>query len=133
MASSTSSQSVKPRVLVIERDIALQKRIATTLEGSYTIDLTSSGSLALLLMKDYRYACIVASYDLPNRHHGTGILRAVRSMPGGRYVPVIATGSEELDDCTEEPTSQGFAGWIRFPHDLTKMRSTVGEIVASWD
>lgn len=133
MANSTSSQTVKPRVLVIERDVELQKRIALTLEGTYTIDLTSSGSLALLLMKDYRYACIVASYDLPNRHHGTGILRAVRSMPGGRYVPVIATGSEQIDSATDEPTSQGFAGWIHFPGDLRNIRSKVGEIVASWD
>ncbi len=133
MASSTSSHSVKPRVLVIERDVELQKRIALTLEGAYTIDLTSSGSLALLLMKDYRYACIVASYDLPNRHHGTGILRAVRSMPGGRYVPVIATGSQQFEESTEEPMSQGFAGWIHFPRDLRKIRSKVSEIVESWD
>lgn len=133
MASRKSSQTVKPRVLVIERDIELQKRIATTLEGSYTIDLTSSGSLALLLMKDYRYACIVASYHLPNRHHGTGILRAVRSMPGGRYVPVIATGTEQVEKSSEEPITQGFAGWIRFPDDLQSVRSKVGEIVSSWD
>ena len=132
MASSTS-HSVKPRILVIERDVALQKRIALTLEGQYTIDLTSSGSLALLLMKDYRYACIVASYNLPNRHHGTGILRAVRSMPGGRYVPVIATGTEHHDVNEEEPTAQGFAGWIRFPADLQQMRETVTQVVQSWD
>lgn len=132
MASSTS-HSVKPRILVIERDVALQKRIALTLEGQYTIDLTSSGSLALLLMKDYRYACIVASYNLPNRHHGTGILRAVRSMPGGRYVPVIATGSENLDVNQEEPMAQGFAGWISFPVDLQRVRETVGQVVESWD
>lgn len=132
MASSTS-HSVKPRILVIERDVALQKRIALTLEGQYTIDLTSSGSLALLLMKDYRYACIVASYNLPNRHHGTGILRAVRSMPGGRYVPVIATGSEHLDVNEEEPRSQGFADWIRFPGDLERMRDMVTQVVTSWD
>lgn len=133
MAQSTSSSTVKPRVLVIERDVELQKRIALTLEGSYTIDLTSSGSLALLLMKDYRYACIVASYDLPNRHHGSGILRAVRSMPGGRYVPVIATGSEQLTDGSDEPISEGFTAWLCVPSDLRKIRSKVGEIVETWD
>ncbi len=133
MARSKSTYSEKPRVLVIERDVQLQKRIALTLEGAYTIDLTSSGSLALLLMKDYRYACIVASYELPNRHHGSGILQAVRSMPGGRYVPVIATGKLEQNDEREEPTSLGFAAWLCLPRDLRTIRSTVGEVVDSWD
>ena len=133
MAKSTSSYSVKPRVLVIERDVELQKRIALTLEGAFTIDLTSSGSLALLLMKDYRYACIVASYDLPNRHHGSGILQAVRSMPGGRYVPVIATGALQPDGEDSEPTREGFAAWLRVPSDLRKMRAKISEFVASWD
>lgn len=132
MASNTSA-AVKPRVLVIERDVELQKRIALTLEGAYTIDLTSSGSLALLLMKDYRYACIVASYDLPNRHHGPGILRAVRSMPGGRYVPVIATGSKTADGDADDPLSEGFAAWLRFPRDIRKIPTKLSEIVESWD
>ena len=127
-----SSPELKPRVLVIERDVDLQKKIALSLEGSYTIDLTSSGSLALLLMKDYRYACVVASYELPNRHCGEGILRALRGMPGGRFVPVIATGrlSEEKRD---EAVQNGFAAWLQVPTELRRLRSTVKGAMEIWD
>lgn len=131
MAHSTSSV-VKPRVLVIERDTSLQKRLAVTLAGSYVTDLTSSGSLALLLMKDYRYACILASYELPNRHNGPGILRAVRKMPGGQYVPVIATGVAcEMDP--EQVRSEGFAGWLHLPSELHRVKLMIGDVVGTWD
>ncbi len=132
MAQSTSSV-VKPRVLVIERDTNLQKRLAVVLADSYLIDLTSSGALALLLMKDYRYACILASYELPNRHHGSGILRAVRKMPGGQYVPVIATTVDHSGEQAEDVRSEGFAARLRLPSDLGHVKSTINEIVGSWD
>ncbi len=132
MAPGTSS-AVKPRVLVIERDTQIQKRLAVTLADSYLIDLTSSGSLALLLMKDYRYACIVASYNLPNRHRGSGILQAVRRMPGGKYVPVIATGIGSSEGILDEVRSEGFAAGLHLPDDLTRMRPTIDEVLDSWD
>lgn len=131
MAKSTSSV-VRPRVLVIERDTGLQKRLAVTLADSYVVDLTSSGALALLLMKDYRYACILASYELPNRHNGCGILRAVRKMPGGQYVPVIATGVEYEKE-GEDIRSEGFAAWLQLPADLRLVKSTICDVVGSWD
>lgn len=131
MAQSTSS-AVKPRVLVIERDTGLQKRLAVTLADAYVVDLTSSGSLALLLMKDYRYACILASYELPNRHNGSGILRAVRKMPGGQYVPVIATGVEFKEE-SEHIRSEGFAAWLQLPLDLRLVKATINDVVGSWD
>jgi CheY-like chemotaxis protein len=119
----------KPRVLVIERDVDLQKRIALSLEGAYTIDLTSSGSLALILMKDYRYACIVASYELPNRHSGEGILRAVRGMPGGRFVPVVATSTAD----GEEAVHKGFAACLKVPSDIRRLCSVVQGVMEAWD
>lgn len=131
MAQSTSSV-VKPRVLVIERDTGLQKRLAVTLADSYVVDLTSSGALALLLMKDYRYACILASYELPNRHNGSGILRAVRKMPGGQYVPVIATGVA-CEKGSEDIRSEGFAAWLQLPADLRLVKSTIYDVVGTWD
>lgn len=128
-----ASSVVRPRVLVIERDVTLQKRLAVTLAESYSVDLTSSGSLALLLMKDYRYACILASYHLPNRHCGSGILQAVRSMPGGRYVPVIATGTDSPEDIGQSVESEGFAAWLRLSDDPHYVISTINDIVNSWD
>lgn len=128
-----ASSIVRPRVLVIERDITLQKRLAVTLAESYSVDLTSSGSLALLLMKDYRYACILASYHLPNRHCGPGILHAVRNMPGGRYVPVIATGTDHAEDIGKNVESEGFAAWLRLSDDPQYVITTINGIVDSWD
>ena len=128
MAPRTSS-IVKPRVLVIERDTSVQKRLAVTLAETYSVDLTSSGSLALLLMKDYRYACILASYTLPNRHHGSGILHAVRNMPGGRNVPVIATGTESSDDIESSVESEGFAAWLQLLCDPLDVMSTINNVV----
>ena len=120
---------LKPRVLVIERDVDLQKRIALSLEGAYTIDLTSSGSLALILMKDYRYACIVASYELPNRHSGEGILQALRGMPGGRFVPVVATSKADGD----EAVKKGFSACLKVPADIRRLSSIVKGVMESWD
>lgn len=122
---------IKPRILVIERDIEIQKRIAYRLEEGYTIDLTSSGSLALLLMKDYRYACIVASTELPNRHYGRGILEAVRSMPGGRYVPVIATISGDAE--FERDVLEGFVTCLTLPAEVERLESAIAEVLEAWD
>jgi len=120
---------IKPRVLVIERDISIQKRIARSLEGAYTIDLTSSGSLALLLMKDYRYACIVASAELPNRHYGTGILHAIRSMPGGRYVPIIAT----LSEGAAAEAAADFTTALQLPDDIHRIGAVIAGTLETWD
>ncbi len=126
-----SSSPTKSRVLVIERDIEIQKRIAHCLDGAYTIDLTSSGSLALLLMKDFRYSCILASTELPNRHRGCGILEALRSMPGGRYVPVIATVKEGPDGPPD--VAEGFIAALRLPGDLDAIEHVIDEVLEAWD
>lgn len=123
----------KPRVLVIERDVDLQKKIAHSLEDTYRIDLTSSGSLALILMKDYRYSCIVASYELPNRHRSEGILQAVRGMPGGRYVPVVAIGRTDPDAQREEALTNGFAEYVSVPSQVRRLGSVVHGVVRVWD
>lgn len=120
---------IKPRILVIEREIEIQKRIAFSLEGVYTIDLTSSGALALLLMKDYRYTCILASTELPNRHHGSGILKAIRSMPGGRYVPIIAT----VSDGSKKPPASGFAAFLGLPSEIPRIEPVITSVVEAWD
>lgn len=123
---------MKPRILIIERDIGVQKRIAHTLDGAFTVDLTSSGALAILLMKDYRYACIVASYELPNRHSGSGILHDLRRQPGGRYVPVIATASRERP-VREEVTAEGFSALLHLPDDIARLESVISEMLETWD
>lgn len=123
---------MKPRILIIERDIGIQKRIAHTLDSAFTVDLTSSGALAILLMKDYRYACIVASYELPNRHSGSGILHDLRRQPGGRYVPVIATASRE-GHIREEVTAEGFSALLHLPDDIVRLESVISEMLETWD
>ncbi len=123
---------MKPRILIIDRSIEVQKRIAHTLDSAFTVDLTSSGSLAILLMKDYRYACIVASYELPNRHAGCGILQDLRRQPGGRYVPIIATASKTHPQ-PEAVTAEGFAALLRLPEDIGRLEHTISEMIESWD
>lgn len=129
---SRTSAPLKPRILIIERNIEVQKRIAHTLDDAFTVDLTSSGSLAILLMKDYRYACIVASYELPNRHAGSGILKDLRRQPGGRYVPVIATASR-TQPAHDEVTAEGFASLLRLPDDIVRLESVISEMLETWD
>lgn len=130
---SRTSAPLKPRILIIERDIEVQKRIAHTLDGVFTVDLTSSGSLAILLMKDYRYACIVASYELPNRHSGSGILHDLRRQPGGRYVPVIATSKAVCPPGHDHVTSEGFASLLRLPDDIVRIEGVISEMLETWD
>ncbi len=120
---------IKPRILVIERDIEIQKRIARSLDGLYTIDLTSSGALALLLMKDYRYSCILASTELPNRHRGTGIVKAIRSMPGGRYVPIVATAKNDK----KLRNADGFIDAIVLPGDVERIDDIIMAVLEAWD
>lgn len=83
-------------------------------------------------MKDYRYACIVASYELPNRHSGSGILHDLRRQPGGRYVPVIATASRE-DPIREEVTAEGFSELLHLPDDIVRLESVISEMLETWD
>lgn len=127
------SAPLKPRILIIERDIEIQKRIAHSLDGAFTVDLTSSGALAILLMKDYRYACIVASYELPNRHSGSGILHDLRRQPGGRYVPVIATAKNGSTGDHGQVESEGFAGLLRLPDDIGRLESVISDKLETWD
>ena len=121
----------RPRILIIERDVDLQRRIARVLDAVYTVDLTSSGSLAMLLMKDYRYSCIVASTELPNRHRGCGILEALRGMPGGRYVPVVATMSEE--SAVEYGLAEGFATTVRLPSGIDAIEPVIERVLKAHD
>lgn len=124
-----TSSPIKPRILVIERDIEIQKRIAQSLAGVYTIDLTSSGALALLLMKDYRYSCILASTELPNRHRGSGILNAIRTMPGGRYVPIIAT----IPEGSGPRVADGFVASLTLPDDIPRIEPVITGVLEIWD
>lgn len=87
---------LKPRVLIIARDMRAQHKISDCLDDEYVTDLTSSGSLAYLLLKDYRYAAIITSLELPNRHCGLGIVHALRSWLGRIHVPIIGIGPESF-------------------------------------
>jgi PleD family two-component response regulator len=84
---------LKPRILIIARDVRIQRLISNCLDEEYVTDLTSSGSLAYLLLKDYRYAAIITSLDLPNKHGGLGIVAALRAWLGRIHVPIIGIGA----------------------------------------
>jgi hypothetical protein len=54
-------------------------------------------------------------------------------MPGGRYVPVIATGTGSPEDICKSVESEGFAAWLRLSDDPHYVISTINDIVNSWD
>jgi hypothetical protein len=54
-------------------------------------------------------------------------------MPGGRYVPVIATGTDRAEDIGKNVESEGFAAWLRLLDDPHYVITTINNIVDSWD
>lgn len=89
------------KVLIIDEDEALAKRIKSSLEqDSYTVNIVLNGQQALKNIDECIYNLIIINISLPGID-GFSLLKRIR---GKSYVPVILISG----DCSEEDRIRGF-------------------------
>jgi CheY-like chemotaxis protein len=117
------------RILVIE-DNAANLELMTYLLRAYGYEtlMATDGETGLKLAQRERPQAVVCDIQMP-RMDGFGVLRALKSDPATKAIPVVAVTAFAMVGDKERIMAAGFDGYIGKPIDLKEFLDTVRSMV----
>lgn len=125
------SQALSPtdftgsRVLVVEDNAANQyvaRELLQTL--NITVDVANSGACALAMFKEQKYDIVLMDIQMPGLD-GFETATAIRRLPDGGDVPVIALSAAAADHDRQKSIEAGMDAHIAKPIDINILESTL--------
>ncbi len=105
------------RILVVEDSPEIAALVREILEsGGYDPTIANDGLQGLACFRKEKFDLLILDYNMP-RMTGVEMLKAVRSDPKGRKIPVIMMSAEKMLEPIYKAYSQGIAAWIPKPFD----------------
>ena len=120
-----ASQFRGVRVLLAE-DEPVNQEVSVGLLGyaGLRVDVASDGQQAVEMASRTRYALILMDMQMP-RLNGIDATRAIRALPGGAEVPIIAMTANVYDEDRERCFAAGMDGHIGKPVDAEVLYATL--------
>lgn len=119
------------RVLVVDDSPSVRRMVAMTLRGAgYEVTECSDGQEALEALPTARPQVVITDQNMP-RLDGLGFIRAFRSRPEGRGVPVIFLSTDSEGALKEQARAAGAIGWMTKPFDQQKLLSVMAKVAGA--
>jgi two-component system sensor histidine kinase/response regulator len=113
------------RVLLVE-DNAINREVATELLQAIglQVDLAENGRQALERVPGANYDLILMDMQMPELD-GVEATRAIRALPGGASLPIIAMTANAFDDDRQRCFAAGMNDFITKPVDPARLHATL--------
>ena len=117
---------MKPRILLIEDDSALQGLLCQVLlRTGYQVETSREGHQAIHHIVESRHDFILLDWDLPGLS-GIEITRFVRSNPATYHTPVMMMTAFNDDSHRDNAFKAGVTDYITKPFDMHELLERVG-------
>lgn len=123
---STAILIVDDQPIVVE----LLKRMLASM-GLPEVDSAADGWEALSAMRERRYGLIIADINMAPMT-GLQMLRAIRSDPALKHVPVLMMTASKLEELHEEARQARVNGYLLKPFTAQTLREAILRILAVW-
>lgn len=103
------------RIMTVDDSPTVRQMVGLTLrEAGYEVVEAVDGVDALRRLEQESVEMLITDLNMP-RMDGVGLIRAVRSNPANRFIPIIMLTTESHDLKKQEGKAAGASGWIVKP------------------
>ena len=116
-------------ILAVDDSPSMRKMVNFTLTGAgYRVVEAVDGQDALEKAETHEVALVLADQNMP-RLDGIGLIKAVRSDPGKKFLPMILLTTESHVDKKELGRQAGATGWIVKPFKPDQLLAVIKRVL----
>lgn len=124
-----SKESPKPKILVVEDSLLIQKIMHCLLTSvGYEPHIASTGKKALNLFSQNDYVSIFVDIDLPDMS-GISVTKKIRQLEKKLRTPILAITSHTEAHVREECLKAGMNGYYNKPLSISQLNCIIDEHV----
>jgi len=128
-AADPASRQTTGRILLAEDSVANQVVASAILRNAgYTVDIANNGREAMEMLAAQHYELVLMDLRMPEMD-GLEATRAIRTMPWGRALPIIAMTANALKEDVERCLDSGMDDFIAKPVDRKRMLEIISRHV----
>jgi len=119
------------KVFIVDDSITARQSIRLKLEGhGYEIFEAVDGLMAQEKLRHQEIDLLITDYAMPNMN-GIELARAVRSMVGKSFLPILILSSNREENLKAEARALGVASWLDKTTDLGRLPALVKLTIGS--
>ena len=117
-------------VLIVDDSTSMRQMVAFTLRGAgYAVLEAADGREALdRFAASPEVGLVVTDLNMPNLD-GIGLIKALRTQPRGRFLPILMLTTESQDAKKQEGKAAGATGWIVKPFRPEQLVAVVQKVL----
>jgi two-component system chemotaxis response regulator CheY len=106
----------------------MRDMVGMTLRGAgHSVVEAAEGNAGLRALSSGRFDIVITDLNMPGMD-GLSMIKAIRSTPGHRAVPIIVLTTESSDEKRAEAKEAGATGWIVKPFSPKKLVEIVDKL-----
>jgi CheY-like chemotaxis protein len=118
-----------PKIMVVEDSPDVRAVMVRLLRyGGYDVIETVNGQEALARMREHEPALVLLDLSMPVMN-GWMTLSAIRALPGGDRIPVVAVTAHAMTGDREAALKHGFDAYVTKPLDIHVFLDTVAKML----
>jgi len=126
----SGASAPKPRLLLVEDELKLRQYLLRALSEDYLVTAASNGKEALEAVEEFLPDLVITDIVMPELG-GIELLKALRSAPRTRMIPVLLISGRALDEQRIEGFEQGADGYLAKPYTERELRAYIGSLLQS--
>ncbi|NIQ98206.1 MAG: response regulator [Desulfuromonadales bacterium] len=117
------------RIMTVDDSASVRQMVSFTLKSAgYDVLEAGDGQEALDLLQDESVDMVVTDLNMP-RLDGIQLIRKTRSLPGGKFIPIIMLTSESQAEKKQQGKEAGATGWIVKPFKPEQLLAVVQRVL----
>ena len=130
---SHKGKKEKLKILVVEDDKSIIRKIYKVLKDKFNIDFVIDGESAIEKARSNKYCMILMDLHLDKGISGLQTTKLIKNMSAYQNIPVIAMTEEEREYFKEASDTKLFDGLLYKPFELAFLIALVQNILMSID
>lgn len=118
------------KILVVDDSLSVRQLVSGTLEeGGYEVRDAKDGAEALEKFRRDPVDLVITDLNMP-KLDGIGLIKALRALPGCRFLPIIMLTTESHEDKKQEGKKAGVSGWLVKPFRPEQILAVVKMVIS---
>ncbi|MDR7505832.1 MAG: response regulator [Armatimonadota bacterium] len=116
-------------ILIVDDSVTVRALVRGTLQADgHQVLEASDGHAALEMLEKTPLDLVITDVNMPELD-GLALLRAIRSDPRHRYLPVLVLTTEGSDEMKARGRAAGATGWLVKPFHPERLRAVVRTVM----
>ena len=117
------------KILAVDDSISIRQMVSHTLmDAGYEVETANDGSDALKKSQMKKFDVVISDVNMPIMG-GFDLVRAIRSNPQYKFIPILMLTTESSIEKKQEGKSAGATGWLVKPFDPERLLKTIKRVI----